>query len=78
MLGVFTVVSYRRARLFSVYTLVIFGFALGWWRGAMYMSEVKFLDSINGAKVTLVGRAANDGVYNRYGAMSFDMDFLLL
>ena len=76
--GVLALASFRRARLFSVYAVILFGFSLGWWRGGIFMSEVRFLDSIAREKVTVVGRSLNDSMYDERGALSFDIGSLSL
>jgi competence protein ComEC len=42
------------------------------------MREVRFLDSINEEKVTIVGTALQDSTYDERGQVSFDMDSLQL
>lgn len=71
-------VSFRRARLLSVYAVVVFGFTLGWWRGGQFMREVHFLEQIAGSKVTITGRALTDSIYGRNGALEFDLGHLQL
>ncbi len=78
ILGFFALASFRQARVFSVYVVVIFGFSLGWWRGAIYMNEVRFLDKIAREDVVLTGRVLNDSMYGRSGAISFDLGSLVL
>lgn len=78
ILGFLALVSFRQARLLSIYTVVIFGLSLGWWRGGQYMNEVRFLDSISKQDVVLTGRVLNDSIYDDKGAISFDMSSLEL
>lgn len=76
--GLVALVAFRRARVLSVYAVIIFGLALGWWRGALFMNEVKFLDDIAKEDVVLTGRVLNDSVYDERGAISFDLGSLRL
>lgn len=78
VLGLFALLSFRQARIISVYAVVVFGFSLGWWRGGQYMAEIRFLDSISKQQVTLSGRVLNDGMYDDRGALSFDLGYLQL
>jgi competence protein ComEC len=78
VLGILAIASFRRARLISVYLLVLFGLAFGWWRGGVYMNEVNYLKTLHKQKITLVGRALNDSVYDDKGSVSFDIDSLKL
>lgn len=78
VLGFLVLVSFRRARIISVYALITFGFSLGWWRGALFMNEIRFLDEIAEEKVILTGKALNDGMYGRGGALEFDLGELSL
>ena len=77
-LGILAIVSFRQARILSVYSIIAFGFVLGWWRGGLFMGEVRYLEQINHEKVVIVGRALTDAVYDDGGALSFDMDSLQL
>lgn len=76
--GIWTLASFRRARILSVYAMVLFGLSLGWWRGGSYMREVRFLDEIARQNVTITGRALTDGIYGRNGALEFDLGSLQL
>lgn len=78
VLGIFALVSFRQARILSVYTIMLFGFSLGWWRGGQFMAEVRFLDSISKEQVVLTGRVLNDSLYDEKGALSFDLGYLRL
>lgn len=76
-IGIFTLLSFRKARLISAYTVVAFGFSLGWWRGGLYMSHVRELRAISKQKVIIVGTALSDSVYDK-SQVSFDMGGLQL
>lgn len=76
--GIIALAGFRKARIVSVYTVLLFGFNLGWWRGAGYMAEVRFLDTLKQEKVTLIGTALGDSIYNERGAIAFDLGNLRL
>lgn len=75
--GFLALVSLRQARIFSVYTVLAFGFALGWWRGGLFMNEVRYLNELNKDLVTIVGKALTDSVYDERSALSFDIGSLI-
>lgn len=76
--GVLTLLTFRNARVFSLYVLILFGFTLGWWRGGQFMSEVRYLSSLSRQEVSLVGTALQDSTYNDRGAVAFDLSSLRL
>jgi len=78
LLGLFVLVSFKKARVVSVYAVILFGFSLGWWRGGQFMSEVTYLTTLNKDKVTIVGKALTDGVYDKRASLAFDMGSLEL
>lgn len=77
-LGVFVLFSFRKARLVSLYVMMFFGFALGWWRGGIYMTHVRELSSLSKQAVTVEGTVLNDGVYGKNSQLSFDIGNLEL
>ncbi len=78
LFGIFAVVSFRRARLISVYAVMLFGLALGCWRGGVYMDKVGELDKISRQTITLTGTALSDAVYDEYAQLSFNVGDLKL
>lgn len=76
--GIWAIASFRKARLISVYLIVIFGFSLGWWRGGLFIREINFLDNLAKENVVITGRALTDGIYGRGGALEFDLGSLIL
>lgn len=76
--GLASLIGFRKARIFSVYMVLAFGFTLGWWRGAQYMNHVRALADISKEKVVLVGTALSDSVYDERSQVSFDMGKLTL
>lgn len=73
-----SLVSFRRARILSVYFVLLFGFSLGWWRGGQFMAGVNYLNTIEKYQVTLVGKALTDGVYDERASLAFDLGSLRL
>jgi competence protein ComEC len=73
LLGAFALFSFRKARVLSLYAVLFFGFALGWWRGGIFMAHVRELAGISKQKVVLVGTALSDGTYDDKSQLSFDM-----
>ena len=78
VLGLFVLISFRKARLVSLYATMFFGFALGWWRGGIYMMHVRELSSLSKQAVTVEGTVLNDGVYGKNSQLSFDVGNLKL
>lgn len=76
--GLLALASFRKARLLSVYAVVLLGISLGWWRGGIYMAEVDFLQTISKEQVVITGRVLNDSLYDEKGAISFDLGSLQL
>src|SRR4051812_5204812 len=70
-LGLFVLLSFRRARLVSVYAVIAFGFALGWWRGGVYMNHVRELASLSKRSVLITGTVLSDGVYGKNSQLSY-------
>jgi ComEC/Rec2-related protein len=78
LFGLFALLSFRKARILSVYTVILFGFTLGWFRGSQFISEVRYFDKINKKSVTIVGTALQDSTYNERAAVSFELGSLQL
>lgn len=76
--AVVTLLSYRHARILSVYIIFIFGLSLGWWRGGIYMGHVRELAQLSRAKVVVSGTALIDSVYDDKSQLSFTMGALEL
>lgn len=76
--GILVLASFRKARIFSVYAVILFGLSLGWWRGGQFMSNITFFESISKEQVTLTGKALTDGIYDDRAALAFDMGSLKL
>ncbi|CAN5420680.1 hypothetical protein BH10PAT3_BH10PAT3_0900 [soil metagenome] len=78
LLGIFTILSFRKARLLSLYSIVGFGLSLGWWRGGIYMNHVHELTALSKLKVVITGTALSDSIYDSKSQVSFDMGGLQL
>lgn len=63
----------KRRGLLSVACIIALGLCLGWWRGSLYMTKLADYQQLAGQHVTIVGRAANDAVYDKYKQLSFDV-----
>jgi len=70
---IFSVVCFKRARIISVYTLILFGFSLGWWRGGIAMENVRYVQSINKDKITISAKVLSDATYDNKKQLSFDI-----
>ena len=65
VLVIFMLLSFRKARLLSMYAVFVCGLSIGWWRGGIYMSHVRELAGLSKEKVVLVGTALSDSVYTK-------------
>jgi len=72
-LGLLAILTFRKARIASLYTILAFGFCLGWWRGGVYMSHVRELAALSKQKVVITGTALSDSIYDNKSQLSFDM-----
>ena len=61
----------------AVYSILALGFCLGWWRGGLYMNEVRKLANLSKQKVVITGTALSDSVYDN-SQISFDLGNLKL
>lgn len=78
LVGALALISFRKARIVSVYLVVLAGFSLGWWRGGVYMGHVRALADISKDKVVITGKALSDSIYDNRSQVSFDMGALKL
>ncbi len=78
VLGIFALLSFRKARIVSLYAVTAFGLSIGWWRGGEYMAHVRALSGLSREKVIIVGTALSDSMYDDKGQVSFDMGGLKL
>jgi competence protein ComEC len=70
-LGVLVTIKQRQAWL--MLAVVLFGMGLGVWRGSVFMTNLNDFDRLAGYKVTIVGRAVADSVYDRNRQLTFDI-----
>jgi competence protein ComEC len=71
--GIIVLLSLRRLRVAALYSLIVFGFLLGWWRGTIYMHRLAVMRSYAAGKVVLRGTAASDALYDKHSQLSFDL-----
>lgn len=63
----------RRRRIVVLLLAVLAGLCLGGWQGTRYMQLLGAYEGYVDQKVTLVGVAGGDGVYNKRKALAFDL-----
>jgi len=73
-----SVVTFRRARIISIYALAILGFSLGWWRGGIAMENVHYVQSINKDRITISAKVLNDAIYDDKKQLSFDVNNVVI
>lgn len=56
----------------SLLWVLLFGVALGWWRGSLYMVKLADFQHYYERKITITAVAMQDGTYNKYKQMTFD------
>lgn len=78
LFGLLAILSWRKARLFAVYAMILSGFSLGWWRGGGYMSEIWKIANLKSQMVVVTGTALSDSVYDDKSQISFDIGGLML
>jgi competence protein ComEC len=70
----FWVVALGRRPLLAAGLVLVISFGIGWSRGAAYAAQLAVYDDLNKRQVTLVGRAADDGVYGERYQLVFRLD----
>lgn len=73
ILLVWVVVTFKQARILSLYLVIIFGFTFGWWRGAGFMQRVDYVKNLDGQKIAVVGKVLTDGIYDEKSSLTFDI-----
>lgn len=74
LLAVVLFIAMARQRRLAVLCLAILaGVCLGGWQGTRYMHMLATYDGYVDQKVTLVGKAAGDGVYGRKKQLTYDL-----
>lgn len=66
--------SFRKARLLSLYSLMILGLSVGWWRGSIVMKDVEYANSLAKDKISIRATVLNDAVYDDKKQLSFDVN----
>jgi len=69
-----SIVTFKKARIISVYALALLGFSLGWWRGGIVMENVRYVQSINKNKITISAKVISDAIYDDRKQLSFDVN----
>jgi len=62
----------------AILSTLLLGFALGWWRGQVYLEKLKPLTELNNVKASGIVTATSDAAYNSRGQLSFDAESLNL
>ncbi len=70
-------VTLRSKNIISVICVVLFGMVLGMWRGNFYMNKLSKYHTFFYQKVSLIGRADSDAVYQK-SQLSFDLTNIII
>jgi competence protein ComEC len=65
------ILQVRRKNTISLLLIIVFGLALGLWRGGIYTAKLNDLHSLSGRKVTVEVSATSDSIYGRNSQMEF-------
>lgn len=68
-----TIIIFSKYNVWSLLCLCLLSGMLGIWRGTSYLSMLGRYENLYGQKVTLVGRADNDGNYSKGSQLEFDL-----
>lgn len=71
VLGV--LMTIKKQRIWCAVWIIVLGLSLGWWRGGLYVHHLAQFQSLQGHKITLVGRASQDAVYDRNKQLTYDL-----
>ncbi|HET8708974.1 MAG TPA: ComEC/Rec2 family competence protein, partial [Candidatus Saccharimonadales bacterium] len=63
----------KKQRVWCAVWIIALGLSLGWWRGGLYVQHLAQFEALQGQKITLVGRANGDAVYDRNKQLTFDL-----
>lgn len=66
-------VTIKKQHIWCLLWIIALGLSLGWWRGSLYMAKLAEYQALSHQKITLVGTATSDAVYDKYKQMSFDV-----
>lgn len=71
--GFISAVHSKKKNLAALTSFILFGLALGWWRGVGFLPKLAVYTSLHNQKVELVGRAITDGVYGDRRQLEFEL-----
>jgi competence protein ComEC len=54
--------------------IIVIGFSIGWWRGGILQQQAAIYNDLYKEKITLVGRATEDGAYGTKSQLSFTVE----
>lgn len=66
------VFAVRRRRLGGLLSVLLFGLALGSWRGGIYMQKLAQYQQFFNRNITITATASQDAAYNKYHQLTFD------
>lgn len=67
----FAVVSLKRHNMLTLTLFIVLFFGIGWWRGSVYMEKLAVHESFHYEKVTVIGKATEDGIYGQRYQLEF-------
>jgi competence protein ComEC len=73
---IFMVISLRRKQPLAILTVLVFGFTVGWWRGAIAQRQLQPYRDVYNQKVVFRATALTDAIYGDKGQFSFDVNHL--
>src|SRR5665647_431721 len=71
--GLGVLLTVKHQRIWCVLWLIVLGLSLGWWRGSLYMVKLADFQNLSGQKITIVGSAIGDAVYDNNKQLAFDV-----
>lgn len=63
----------KRRQVWCGLWIIALGLSLGWWRGSLYVVKLADYQMLSHQKITIVGRATADAVYDKHKQLSFDV-----
>ncbi len=61
-----------RLHVLAVISTLVLGFALGWWRGQVFLQRLEPLERLHGQHIVATVQASTDAVYDDRAQLSFD------
>ncbi|MBA3758470.1 ComEC/Rec2 family competence protein [Candidatus Saccharibacteria bacterium] len=71
--AIFVSVSARKRNMLTFASVILFGLALGVWRGNAFMKQLEPYRELSGKQVIFIARVQSDAVYSYQGQLSFDV-----